>query len=52
MKDYVRFGFMYGSHLADPDQRLEGTGARLRHVKLRTPQEASDPALQRLLDAA
>src|SRR5437899_1085436 len=52
MKDYVRLGFMFGTHLADPDQLLVGTGKRLRHVKVRSVQEASNPALERLVEAA
>lgn len=52
MKDYVRLGFMFGTYLADPDQLLVGTGKRLRHVKVRTVQEASHPALQQLVQAA
>ena len=52
MKDYVRLGFMFGTHLADPEQLLVGTGKRLRHVKVRTMQEASQPALQLLVEAA
>ena len=52
MKDYVRLGFMFGGYLADPDQMLEGTGKRLRHVKVRTLEAASHPALERLVEAA
>src|ERR1041385_9321088 len=32
MRDYVRLGFMYGTHLADPEQMLVGEGKRLRHA--------------------
>ena len=52
MKDYVRLGFMFGTHLDDPNQLLVGTGKRLRHVKVRSVQEASNPALERLVEAA
>jgi hypothetical protein len=52
MKDYVRLGFMFGGQLPDPEQMLEGTGKRLRHVKVRTPDAASHPALERLVEAA
>ena len=52
MRDYVRLGFMYGGHLADPHEMLVGTGKRLRHVKIRTAQAAGDPALAQLVEAA
>jgi len=52
MKDYGRLGFMGGAQLADPDQVLEGTGKRLRHVKIKTLKDASHPALKRLVKAA
>ncbi|SRR6266581_5488781 len=52
MRDYVRLGFMFGTHLADPGQMLVGEGKRLRHVKVKTVQEASQPALERLVEAA
>jgi hypothetical protein len=52
LKDYVRLGFMYGTHLADPDQMLVGEGKRLRHVKVRSVQEAGHAALEQLVEAA
>lgn len=52
MRDYVRLGFMYGGHLADPEQVLEGTGKRLRHVKVRTLEAAHGPALAQFIAAA
>jgi hypothetical protein len=52
MKDYVRLGFMFGGSLPDPDPVLVGEGKRLRHVKVSTEGEASNPALQRLVEAA
>jgi hypothetical protein len=52
MQDYARLGFMYGTHLPDPHQLLIGEGKRLRHVKVRTIEEASNPALKRLVEAA
>ena len=33
----VNFGFWRGADLADADGRLEGTGDRMRHVKIRGP---------------
>ena len=52
LKDYVRLGFDYGGYLADPEQMLEGTGKRMRHVKVRTVKEAENPALKHLVEAA
>lgn len=52
LKDYVRLGFDYGGHLADPERILEGTGKRMRHVKVRTLKEADNPALKQLVEAA
>ena len=33
-KDYVRLGFFNGASMSDPDDLLEGTGKRLRHIKV------------------
>lgn len=52
MSDYVRLGFMYGTHLDDPEQLLVGAGKRLRHVKIRSLKEAANPALRPLVEAA
>ncbi len=52
MKDYVRLGFMFGTHLPDPEQVLVGEGKRLRHVKVRSVQEANRPVLERLVTDA
>jgi hypothetical protein len=52
MKEYVRLGFMFGAGLPDPDQMLVGEGKRLRHVKVRTLDEANNPALRHLVEAA
>jgi hypothetical protein len=34
-KDHVNVGFFNGATLADPARLLEGTGKRMRHVKLK-----------------
>ena len=52
MKDYVRLGFMRGTQLSDPDQKLIGEGKWLRHVKVRSLKEADHPALEGLVKAA
>ena len=52
LKDYVRLGFMYGTHLSDPHHLLIGEGQRLRHAKVRTGKEAKNPALKQLVEEA
>lgn len=52
MQNYVRLGFMFGSHLSNPHHMLVGEGKRLRHVKVRTTQEANNPALKQLVEEA
>ena len=50
-RNHVGLGFAYGSDLPDPRRKLEGTGKRMRHVKLRTAADAADPAIAALLRA-
>lgn len=51
-KSWVNLGFYYGTAVPDPAGLLEGTGKRLRHVKVRSPAEAQQPALRALVAAA
>jgi hypothetical protein len=51
-KYHVTFGFLRGTSLPDAAGLLEGTGKNLRHVKLRTAEDVSEPALKKLIDAA
>ncbi len=46
--------FMRGADLEDPDRLLEGTGKNMRHVKLRSPEQAEErrSALRSLIVAA
>jgi len=49
---HVNVGFYHGASLSDPARLLQGTGKRMRHVKL-TPQTPADSkALNRLIEAA
>jgi len=52
---HAAIGFFHGSSLPDPAGLLEGSGKRMRHVKL-TPEgrgaEVDEEALQALIDAA
>ena len=49
---WVNLGFYKGVDLDDPAGLLQGTGAKLRHVKIRDLEEADTPALQALVRAA
>ena len=49
---WVNLGFLQGAGLPDPEGLLTGTGARLRHVKVRSLEDAARPALRLLIDAA
>ena len=51
-KNHVNVGFYYGALLEDPAGVLEGSGKRMRHVKLRPGAESDDAALGQLIDAA
>jgi hypothetical protein len=51
-KDHVNVGFFFGALLKDPARLLEGTGKRMRHVKLRPGRELDSAALARLVDVA
>ncbi len=49
---HVNLGFYHGASLPDPAGLLEGTGKRLRHVKLRSLSAARNPAVTALLRQA
>jgi hypothetical protein len=49
---HVNVGFFRGAELADPKRLLEGTGKRMRHVKLRPGREVDATALQKLVETA
>jgi hypothetical protein len=52
-KSHLSLGFALGTSLQDPHHLLEGTGKNLRHVKIRTPEDLSQPGLAELIiDAA
>ncbi len=50
--NWVNLGFFWGVNLRDADSRLEGTGANMRHVKVRTLDEVADPTLRTLIQEA
>ncbi|MBV8976830.1 MAG: DUF1801 domain-containing protein [Alphaproteobacteria bacterium] len=49
---HVNIGFYRGAELDDPAGLLEGTGKRMRHVKLRWGQDIDGEALRALIAAA
>jgi hypothetical protein len=51
-KAHVNLGFMRATELPDPHSLLEGTGKKLRHVKLRKPEDVDKPELRELMEAA
>jgi uncharacterized protein DUF1801 len=50
-KGYVNFGFFFGADLSDQKHLLIGEGKRLRHVKVRSVEDAKNPALGKLVAA-
>jgi hypothetical protein len=49
---HANVGFLGGVELADPAGLLEGTGKRMRHVKLRWGEPINEAALRALIAAA
>jgi len=48
----VTLGFLFGRQLDDPHHLLQGIGKRARYVKVRTLEDAKDPALNQLVKVA
>lgn len=51
-RHHVNIGFFRGTDLPDPAHLLEGTGKRMRHVKLRPGEEIDNTALRQLIQEA
>jgi hypothetical protein len=51
-KSHVNVGFFCGARLADPARLLQGSGKRMRHVKLTPDSDPNAEALGALVDAA
>jgi hypothetical protein len=49
---HAAIGFFQGAALPDPAGLLEGSGKRMRHVKLRWGQPVDEPAIEALIEAA
>src|SRR5688572_30462616 len=48
-KTHVNVGFFQGADLPDPEGVLEGTGRRMRHVKIRAVEPVDSQALDALI---
>jgi hypothetical protein len=51
-RSHVNVGFFYGALLEDPAGMLEGSGKRMRHVKLQPGADCDTEGLGALIDAA
>ena len=51
-KAHVNVGFFFGAELQDPTGLLEGSGKRMRHVKVKPGADLNFAALSALIDAA
>ena len=50
-RDWVNLQLADGAALADPDGLVEGTGKRIRHVKIRSVEAASSASVVSLIEA-
>ena len=46
---YVNLGFYYGAVLPDPEGLLEGTGKKLRHIKVKDVEVVAQLALREMI---
>ena len=49
---HAAIGFFHGTSLPDPEHLLEGSGKRMRHVKLRWDRQPKPAAVEALVTAA
>lgn len=49
---HVNLGFYYGADLPDPLGLMDGTGKKLRHIKLKNMEAADQPAVRDILMAS
>ena len=50
--EWVNLGFYKGTDIDDPDQLAEGSGSKMRHVKVRSLEECENPLLVALISSA
>ena len=46
---WVNLGFYYGAELPDPENLMEGTGKKLRHVKVKDQAQVGKAAIRELI---
>ncbi len=51
-REHVNLGFYYGAELSDPEGLWEGTGKKLRHIKVREVEEVDQPDLRHLVQSS
>jgi hypothetical protein len=51
-KNHVNFGFWRGADLPDPRSLLQGTGDKMRHIKMTTPNDIRPDEFHKLVKAA
>lgn len=51
-KNHINFGFYQGGSLIDPDKLLEGTGAQMRHIKIREEADIKLETFKKLIREA
>ena len=51
-RNWVNLGFYKGADLPDPAGLMEGTGKKLRHIKVRTLDDAGNPEIRKLIEEA
>jgi len=49
---HINVGFYYGAFLRDPARLLQGSGKRMRHVKLTSETAQNSAALTKLIESA
>ena len=49
---YVNLGFYHGASLSDPRNLLEGTGKKMRHVKIHNLEQATNSEVKILIEEA
>jgi len=49
---YVNLGFNAGSELNDPEKRLQGTGAKIRHIRINQAEDLDDRYIIDLIEQA
>ena len=51
-KQHVGFGFWWGAKIDDPRKSLEGSGDKMRHIKVRTVEDIDDQRFASFIQAA